>query len=226
MGPDQLLRPVVCYFNIAARSQSARLQVLHRRVLCGVKCNEAFVAAVFPDPIAPRSVVARRCDPVRARGLVANTGANPQHYPRPARMGGEPFLALSPPARHVAALADSDTTPPRQLQALEEDARSRNIELSIHRVKTREEIVPAIEAARAAGAEAINVLSSVIFYTNRALIIERAAKAQLPAVFQFPEWADQGALVGYGPPVGRYFPQLARQLVKVLNGTAPTDIPV
>jgi putative tryptophan/tyrosine transport system substrate-binding protein len=64
------------------------------------------------------------------------------------------------------------------------------------------------------------------FYLNRALIIERAAKAQLPAVFQFSEWADQGALVGYGPPVGRYFPRLARQLVKVLNGTAPTDIPV
>src|SRR5258708_6435347 len=125
----------------------------------------------------------------------------------------EILLELVPSAHHVAALADLDTTPPQQLQALEEDARSRNIELSIHRAKTREEIVPAIEAARAAGAQAINVLSSLTFYLNRALIIERAAKAQLPAVFQFPEWADQGALVGYGPPVGRYFPQLARQLV-------------
>ncbi len=138
----------------------------------------------------------------------------------------EILLELVPSARHVAALADSDTTPPRQLQALEEDARSRNIELSIHRVKTREEIVPAIEAARAAGAEAINVLSSVIFYTNRALIIESAAKAQLPAVFPFPQFAEQGALMGYGTSLGRYFRQLARQLVKVLNGTAPADIPI
>jgi putative ABC transport system substrate-binding protein len=138
----------------------------------------------------------------------------------------EILLELVPSARHVAALADPDTTPPQQLQALEEDARSRNIELSIHRAKTREEIVPVIEAARAAGAQAINVLSSVKFYLNRALIIESAAKAQLPAVFQFPEWAEQGALVGYGSPLARYFRQLARQLVKVLNGTAPTDIPV
>jgi putative tryptophan/tyrosine transport system substrate-binding protein len=93
-------------------------------------------------------------------------------------------------------------------------------------VKTREEIVPAIEAARAAGAEAINVLASVKFYVNRALIIESAAKAQLPAVFQFPDWTEQGALVGYGTPSGLYFRQHARLLVKVLNGTAPADIPV
>jgi len=138
----------------------------------------------------------------------------------------EILLELVPSARHVAVLADPDTTPPQQLQALEEDARSRNIELSIHRAKTREEIVPAIEAARAAGAPAINVLASVKFYLNRALIIESVAKARLPAVFQFPEWAEQGALVGYGSPLDRYFRQLARQLVKVLNGTAPADIPV
>jgi putative ABC transport system substrate-binding protein len=138
----------------------------------------------------------------------------------------EILLELIPSARHVAALADPDTTPPQQLQALEEDARSRNIELSIHRAKTLEEIVPAIEAARATGAQAINVLSSLTFYLNRALIIESAAKAQLPAVFQFPEWAEQGALVGYGSPLARYQRQLAHQLVKVLNGTAPTDIPV
>lgn len=138
----------------------------------------------------------------------------------------EVLLELVPSARHVAALADPNTTPPQQLQALEEDARSRNIELSIHRAKTRAEIVPAIEAARAAGAQAINVLSSLNFYVNRALIIESAAKAQLPAVFQFPEWTEQGALVGYGSPVARFQRQLARQLVKVLDGTAPTDIPV
>jgi putative tryptophan/tyrosine transport system substrate-binding protein len=66
----------------------------------------------------------------------------------------------------------------------------------------------------------------VNFYVNRSLIIESAAKAQLPAVFRFPEFAEQGALVGYGPPQARYFRQHARQLVKVLNGTAPTDIPV
>jgi putative tryptophan/tyrosine transport system substrate-binding protein len=138
----------------------------------------------------------------------------------------EILLELVPSARHIAALADSDTTPPRQLQTLEEDARSRSIELSIHRAKTREEIVPAIEAARAAGAQAINVLASVMFYANRALIIESAAKARLPAVFQFPDWAEQGALVGYGPPFDRFNRQHASLLVKVLNGTAPADIPV
>jgi putative tryptophan/tyrosine transport system substrate-binding protein len=142
------------------------------------------------------------------------------------RKRNEILLELVPSARHVAVLADPDTTPPQQLQALEEDARSRNVELSIHRAKTPEEIVPAIEAARAAGAVAINVLASVKFYSNRSLIIAGVNKAQLPAIFQFPDWAEQGGLVGYGPPIDRYFRQHASLLVKVLNGTAPADIPV
>src|SRR6266853_6665922 len=39
-GPDQLLRPVVCYFSLAARSQSARLKHCTRHVLGGVKCDD------------------------------------------------------------------------------------------------------------------------------------------------------------------------------------------
>src|ERR1700736_3290141 len=30
MGPDQLLKPVVCYFSLVARPQSARLKLLHK----------------------------------------------------------------------------------------------------------------------------------------------------------------------------------------------------
>ena len=51
--------------------------------------------------------------------------------------------------------------------ALQDAARARGVELSIHRVATAEEITAAIDAAKASGAAALNVLSSPLLYGNR-----------------------------------------------------------
>jgi putative ABC transport system substrate-binding protein len=48
----------------------------------------------------------------------------------------------------------------------------------------------------------------------------------MPAIYQWPDMAAEGGLVAYGPPLGSDLSNLARQLVKVLNGSKPGDIPV
>jgi len=45
-------------------------------------------------------------------------------------------------------------------------------------------------------------------------------------VHQWPELADEGGLVAYGPRFTEVFRQRARMVVKVLRGTRPADIPV
>jgi ABC-type uncharacterized transport system substrate-binding protein len=137
------------------------------------------------------------------------------------------LMEAVPGLRRMAALADSDTTAPHQLQALQEAARARGIELSIHRVARSEEIVPAIDAAKTSGAAALNVLASPLLHANRRVIIERAAALRLPAAYQWPETADEGGLVAYGPRLIQIFREmLAPQLVKALRGTKPADMPV
>jgi putative ABC transport system substrate-binding protein len=139
----------------------------------------------------------------------------------------EVLMELIPGARRMAALADTGTTAPRQLQALQDQARARGVELLIHPLARSEEIVAAIDAAQAAGATALNVLASPLLYANGRDIIERANTLGLPAVFQWPEMAEQGGLVAYGPSIIRIFrEQIARQLVKLLGGSKPADIPV
>ena len=69
----------------------------------------------------------------------------------------------------MAALVDSSTAPVEQLDALVEAARSRGVELSIHPAETRQAIVPAIDAARASGAQALNVFASALLNANRKL---------------------------------------------------------
>jgi len=61
---------------------------------------------------------------------------------------------------------------------------------------------------------------------NRRVIIERAAELRLPAIYQWPETADEGGMLGYGPSYLEVFRQRARMVAKVLRGTKPTDLPI
>jgi putative ABC transport system substrate-binding protein len=85
----------------------------------------------------------------------------------------------------------------------------------------------AIDAAKATGAGALNVLASSLLFSSRAYIFQRVAALRLPTVYQFPEMAEQGGLIGYGPLIVQLFRDvLSRQLAKLLRGSKPADLPV
>jgi putative ABC transport system substrate-binding protein len=139
----------------------------------------------------------------------------------------EILIEAVPGLHRMAALADSNTTASPQLQALQDAARARNVELSIHGIARGEEIAAAVDAAKASGAAALNVLASPILFRNRQIVMQRVAALRLPAIFQWPETAEEGGLVAFGPRfIGLFREILARQLVKLLRGTKPADIPV
>jgi putative ABC transport system substrate-binding protein len=139
---------------------------------------------------------------------------------------GELLLETAPGLRHVAVLADPNVDTPAHLQALKDSAKARSIELSVFSAGMPEEIVPALDAAKSSGAGAINVLATSLFFFNRRLVIERVNELRLPAVYQWPEMAEQGGLIGYGPRLTDAGRLLGRQLVKILRGASPGDIPV
>jgi putative tryptophan/tyrosine transport system substrate-binding protein len=139
----------------------------------------------------------------------------------------EILVDMLPDTHRIAALADPNTTALSQLRSLQDTARTRGIQLSIQRVDKPEEIIEAINAAQVAGAEAMNVLASPLLFAQRRLILERTAALHLPAIYQWPETAEEGGLVAYGPRIVQLFRDvLARQLVKLLRGTDPADLPV
>jgi len=139
----------------------------------------------------------------------------------------EILIEMTPGARRIAAPADTNTTASQQLQSLQDAARARGVELSIQRIAKPEEVIGAIDAAKAAGAAALNVLASPVLFGQRRLIIERAAALRLPAIYQWPETAEEGGLAGYGPRIVQlYRDVMSRQLVALLRGTKPADLPV
>ena len=138
------------------------------------------------------------------------------------------LIEAVPGLRLMAVLIDiNSNTDAAQLDALQEAARAHNVEFSIHRVARGEEIAAAIDSAQASGATALNILASPLFHANRHLIMERAAAARLPTIYEFPETAEEGGFAAYGPRRSQLFSEImAQQIVQVLRGTKVADIPV
>jgi putative ABC transport system substrate-binding protein len=133
-------------------------------------------------------------------------------------------------APQIAAMFDAEVTPPYHLQMLEHAARSRGVKLSVLGVKGPDDIAGAIDAAKASGAQAINFLATPLFSipgsrTNQ-IVLERIATVRLPAMFQWPETAEAGAVLAYGPRFTDVYRQRGRILAKVLRGSKPAEIPV
>jgi putative ABC transport system substrate-binding protein len=138
----------------------------------------------------------------------------------------ELLLELVPSARRMAALVDPDSKSATQLQEIVDAARVRGLELLTYRVTSTPEIVSAIGAAHTAGAAGLNAMASVMINANRQVIIDRTAALRLPAIYQFPEAAEQGGFAAYGPRIEQIYRQVALPIARLFRGERPQDIPV
>jgi putative tryptophan/tyrosine transport system substrate-binding protein len=140
----------------------------------------------------------------------------------------ELLLELVPGVSRLGALVDATTEAPRQIALLAEAAQAHGATLEIFRVKRPDEIVSAIERAKATGCAALNALASPLFYTYRhAGLLERCAALRLPAIYHLPEMAEDGGLIAYGPRIASVFgDQLPRLFYRLAQGARPADLPV
>ena len=130
-----------------------------------------------------------------------------------------------PEARRIGILADREQVP--IISALNAAARDFGIEISHFTARSQEEIIHAIDAMRATAVDAVNVLASPILYPFFVpLIIDRLRLSRLPGMLQWPEGAEAGGLIAYGPRLDETFRQCARQVAKLLRGAKVADVPV
>jgi putative tryptophan/tyrosine transport system substrate-binding protein len=161
---------------------------------------------------------------------LARPGGNITGVSLPFEIDGkrqEILMEAVPGARRIAILTDPTFTPPAELPALQSAVRARGVELAVFTAIAPEQITPAMDKAKAKawGATALNVLTGPLFSFNRRIVIGRAASLGLPAIYEWPEMAEEGGLIGYGPRLPLFYRQLAGLVVKVLRGAKPEDIP-
>jgi len=126
----------------------------------------------------------------------------------------------------IALFADSKVTSSGHTEALMNAAKNRGVGLMVTSVAQRDDVLPAIENAKRSGAEAICFLATPLFSINADAFIQAVTDLHLPAIFQWPENAEAGALIGYGPRFTDMQRARARMVIKVLRGAKPADIPV
>ena len=110
--------------------------------------------------------------------------------------------------------------------ALSDTGRALGLELHSIEARTVEEIDAAFVAARKLHIAGVNVLSSPFLNLHRARIFRLAAQARLPAIYQWPESAEEGGLLGYGPRLMTIYRQLAGYASRILRGAKAAQLPV
>jgi len=136
------------------------------------------------------------------------------------------ILAELLPARSTVLLLADPTTHRESRSALDATAAALGLTLREAIAGTPDQIERAMREAKDGGATGVNVLSSAVLFALRGRIISLAAELGLPAMYQWPETADEGGLVAYGPSLRGAFRQVTALVDKILKGAKPGDIPV
>jgi putative ABC transport system substrate-binding protein len=136
------------------------------------------------------------------------------------------ILAEILPVRSTVLLLADPTTHRESRPALNSTAEALGLTLREAVVGTPEQIERALREARESGIAGVNVLSSALLFALRGRIINHAAELGLPAMYQWPETAEEGGLIAYGPSLLAAFRQVTALVVKILRGTKPGEIPI
>jgi putative tryptophan/tyrosine transport system substrate-binding protein len=92
-------------------------------------------------------------------------------------------------------------TGPRQLDTVRAEADLRGLSLQLLKVSAPGEVEAALASAADAKADGLLILSSAMFGADPKLIADLALKYRLPAISLFPDFAQAGGVMAYGPNV-------------------------
>jgi putative ABC transport system substrate-binding protein len=134
---------------------------------------------------------------------------------------------IAPSVTRVAVLRDVTlASGSGQLGAIQAVAPSFRVEVSPVNVRDSGEIERAITAFARSGNGGLIVTASALAEVQRDLIITRAARHKLPAVYFAHHFVTSGGLISYGNDIVDQFRSAAGYVDRILKGEKPADLPV
>lgn len=134
---------------------------------------------------------------------------------------------ILPKLSRVAVLRDlTEPGNPRVAQETEHAAQGFAAQLYYMDVQGAKDIETAFQAAGTKRADALLVLTSAIFNSNRKKIVQLVARNRLPAIYPRAEYVDEGGLMMYGVNTPDLYRRAAGYVDKILKGAKPADLPV
>ena len=220
-----------------AEGKSDRLPALAAE-LARLKVDVIIVASALSASAARKAtktipIVMAGSDPVGG-GLVdslAQPGGNITGIANPSpELGGKQLELLKevvPKASRLAVLRNpASPVTVAQLKEIEAAGRSMGVELRILEAQGVHDFDKVFATVKREGAQALAVLSSAIFTVHRTQLVDLAAKARLPAIYNNTDFVTAGGLMSYGALRSEMWRRAAVLVDKILKGAKPADLPV
>jgi putative tryptophan/tyrosine transport system substrate-binding protein len=98
--------------------------------------------------------------------------------------------------------------------------------LRVFEVRAPAEFEAAFAASVRENMQGLCVNSSPLFVSHRTELAALAARARLPAVYAFRDFAAAGGLMSYGASLSDLYRRKAALIDKILKGASPADLPI
>ena len=109
---------------------------------------------------------------------------------------------------------------------VEATARLAGLALETGQVREPKDFEATFAAIRQERPQGLLVLADAFFMQRRKRIVDFVLHEQLPAMFQFREFAQLGGLMSYGPNLQDMFRRAANYVDKIFKGAKPADLPI
>jgi putative ABC transport system substrate-binding protein len=134
---------------------------------------------------------------------------------------------IVPKLSRVAVLGNvSQPGIPQALREINLAADAVRVQIQFLEVREPKDIETAFRAAIKERADAVLVLAGPVLASQRKQVAELAAKSRLPAIYNRPEFVEEGGLVFYGVSYTDLFRRAATYVDKILKGAKPADLPI
>lgn len=222
-----------------SRPNSSDLAV-HAAELAGMDL-ELILAAALPQALEIRKnnpampMVIATCPGMVSNGFAKTLKRPGGHYTGmdelPPGVTAKRLRLLKTAAPSVSRVALLSTTPgsgghEAQLADAVETAKSLRLTVKPYRASSLKELETALAAIVNDGMNGLANFQGGLSLANRQLIVDFAAKNQLPAIYQAAFFVEAGGLMAWAPNQEEQYRQAARYVNRILNGTKPGDLPI
>jgi putative tryptophan/tyrosine transport system substrate-binding protein len=134
---------------------------------------------------------------------------------------------ITPSVMRVAVLRNpAISSGPAQFGVIQAVAPSLRVEVSPVNVRDVGEIERAVSAFARSPNGGLIVTGSGQATAHRELIVQLAARHQLPAVYPYRSYVAAGGMISYGPDYVDHYRQAGGYVDRILRGEKPADLPV
>src|SRR5262245_2740305 len=114
----------------------------------------------------------------------------------------------------------------QKLKQIQAAAPQFGVQLHPFELRAPDDLDKGFEVAAQVGAQAVMTTEDAIQITYRARVVELGKRHKIPVASEFGEFAQDGALVSFGPSILDQFRYAASYVDKLFKGAKPGDLPV